>query len=95
MGPCIKKCCYEVSDEFKADFVNALGGCAGEYFTQKSGGKHMCDLPGINMMLLSDVIGEKNIEAAKNCTCCEKDLFFSHRRQGEQRGTHAAFIGIS
>ena len=56
--------------------------------------KYMCDLKGINKMLLLDLLDENNIEVSQNCTYCEEDLFFSHRRQGEYRGSHAAFIGI-
>jgi len=96
MGPCIQKCCYEVSGDFRENFVNALGERVEPHFAPKGGGKYMCDLPGINVGLLGELLGGENIEnieAAKNCTCCEEG-FFSHRRQGEQRGTHAAFIGL-
>jgi len=96
MGPCIQKCCYEVSGEFRENFLRVLGGRVEPYFAPKGGGKHMCDLPGINVGLLSELFGGENIgniEVSKHCTCCGEG-FFSHRRQGERRGTHAAFIGL-
>ena len=93
-GPCISKCCYEVSEEFYENFTDTLGERVKIYFEEKSDGKYMCDLKGINKMLLLDIVDEKNIEISGNCTYCEEDLFFSHRRQGEYRGTHAAFIGV-
>jgi len=96
IGPGISKCCYEVSEDFYKNFIDTLGERVKIYFTGKDNQnqKYMCDLKGINKMLLSDLLDEKNIEVSGNCTCCEKDLFFSHRRQGEHRGSHAAFIGI-
>jgi YfiH family protein len=93
-GSSISKCCYEVSEDFYKDFINTLGMRVQIYFTEKDCGKYMCDLKGINKMLLLDVLDEKNIVISQNCTYCEEDLFFSHRRQGEYRGSHAAFIGI-
>ena len=94
IGPGISKCCYEVSEDFYKDFINTLGERVKIYFKEKDDGKYMCDLKGINKMLLLDLLDEKNIEISDNCTCCEEDLFFSHRRQGEYRGSHANFIGI-
>jgi len=93
LGPCISKCCYEVSEDFYVNFKDVLGERVKIYFREKSGGKYMCDLRGINKMLLLDLLDENNIEVSENCTYCEEDLFYSHRRQGERRGTHAAFIG--
>ena len=94
IGPGISKCCYEVSEEFYKDFADIFGGQVKIFFKEKGNGKYMCDLKGINKMLLLDLLVEKNIEISQNCTYCEEDLFFSHRRQGERRGSHAAFIGI-
>ena len=94
IGPCISKCCYEVSGDFYADFVDTLGERIKVYFDEKDNGKYMCDLKGINKMLLLELLDEDNIEISPDCTCCEEE-FFSHRRQGASRnGTHASFIGI-
>jgi YfiH family protein len=60
----------------------------------KKNDKYYCDLKGLNKMLLEEILLPDNITVSKNCTYCEENLFFSHRRQGEYRGTHAAFIGI-
>lgn len=94
IGPGISKCCYEVSEDFYKDFTDTLGERVRIYFEIKDNGKYMCDLSGINKMLLLDMLNEENIEISQNCTYCGKGLFFSHRRQGEYRGSHAAFIGI-
>ena len=100
IGPCISKCCYEVSEEFFRDFVNTIGTETEIYFNEIPGGKYMCDLKCINKMLLETILNSdtsnnsNNIEISQNCTCCEENLFYSHRRQGGFRGTHASFIGV-
>ena len=102
IGPCISECCYEVSEDFYKNFAGIHGERVKKYFRRddrprlSAEQKYMCDLKSINKMLLLDLpeIGENNIEISQNCTYCEEDLFFSHRRQGEYRGSHAAFIGI-
>ena len=94
IGPCISKCCYEVSSEFYNEFVNTLGEQIKIYFSARSNDKYMCDLKSINKFLLmyEGGLNETNIEISQSCTCCEPELFYSHRRDGENRGTHAAFI---
>ena len=93
IGPCISKCCYEVSAEFYNEFVNTLGEQIKVYFSAASKEKYMCDLKSINKFLLHEGgLDKDSIEISQNCTCCEPDLFYSHRRDGENRGTHAAFI---
>ncbi|MCL2772196.1 MAG: peptidoglycan editing factor PgeF [Oscillospiraceae bacterium] len=94
IGPGISQCCYEVSKDFYENFADILGDEVIIYFDKKSDGKYHCDLKGINKMLLLKELREENIDISQNCTCCEENIFFSHRRQGEFRGTHAAFIGV-
>ena len=94
IGPCISKCCYEVSEEFYINFTETLGERVKIYFKEKGSKKYMCDLKGINKMLLFDIISENNINISPNCTCCEENKFFSHRRQGENRGSQSSFIGL-
>ena len=97
VGPCISKCCYEVSADVYESFADSLGSEINRFFESKSLGaeqKYMCDLKAVNKFLLTRELDESNIEISENCTCCEPDLFYSHRRDGENRGTHAAFISI-
>jgi len=35
------------------------------------------------------------IESARECTCCHRELFFSHRRDAGQTGRQLGFIGLS
>jgi hypothetical protein len=94
LGSCIGECCYEVSPDFRQNFINALGSEAEKHFTP-AGQKYLCDLAGINIMLLKNAgIKPENIQPPPHCTCCSEN-YFSHRRQGEARnGTHISFIGI-
>lgn len=71
IGPCISKCCFEVSEEV----VEALKPYV-EY-TPK-GEKFMVDLKATNRNQLEE-IGVREIDIAPNCTVCESDKFFSYR----------------
>lgn len=95
IGACISSCCFEVSDDVFEEFYNKFGDYIKPFFESKPNDKYNCDLKNINKQLLTDIgIKAENIDISGNCTCCEEDLFFSHRRDGEKRGTLAAFIGI-
>lgn len=72
IGPGIGPCCYEVGDEVLAAFAPAGEGVA-------SGGR--LDLPEVARRLLRQA-GVEEIESAALCTCCEEELFYSHRRDG-------------
>ena len=72
IGPGIGPCCYEVGDEVLETFAGLGQGAA-------SG--RMLDLPEVARLLLRQA-GVEEVELAGLCTCCEEDLFFSHRRDG-------------
>lgn len=79
IGPGIGPCCYEVGEEVLDAFAGIGEGIA-------SG--RMLDLPEAAKRLLR-AAGVEEIESAGLCTCCEDDLFFSHRRDagpGRQAG---------
>lgn len=86
IGPCIGKCCYEVSDDVALKFNEC-------YYDDKGGGKYMLDLSAVNCGLLKEcgVPGE-NISLSGVCTKCRNDLFFSHRGQGGKSGTLGGII---
>lgn len=79
IGPGIGPCCYEVGDDVLATFAGLGAGIASD---------RMLDLPEVARHLLGDS-GVQEIDSADLCTCCEKELFFSHRRDagpGRQAG---------
>jgi YfiH family protein len=72
IGPGIGPCCYEVGD----DVLTAFDDLGDEIATGR-----MLDLPAIARRLLEQA-GVEKIDPADLCTRCEKELFFSHRRDG-------------
>ncbi len=94
IGPCIRSCCYEVS----CDVYSAALECdamLGVYFQEKGNGKYMADLIGLNRALLIRAgLSAENIDADPPCTCCNDDIFFSHRASGGKRGTQLSVITL-
>lgn len=91
IGPSICQKCYEVSedvaDEFKSAFNNS------DMMYKKENGKYQLDLWKANEMVLQEAgIRKCNIENREICTCCNKDVLFSHRATDGKRGNLAAFM---
>ena len=81
IGPGIGPCCYEVGDRVLAAFEQVPEAAEGR----------MLDLAAVARAQLSDA-GVEEIEASGLCTSCERDLFYSHRRDGERTGRQAGLI---
>jgi len=95
IGPAIGICCYEVDENFHVKFTSEYGNSINKYFRMQANGKPSCDLKAMNKAFLSEAgILEANISVSDLCTMCHSELFYSHRRSGEKRGTMAAFIGL-
>lgn len=92
IGPTIGACCYEV-DAPVADAFRAAGQDF-DGFAQPSGDrKWRLDLARANrQQLLLAGIAEDNIETSGLCVSCEKDLFFSYRRDKGETGRQMGFI---
>ncbi len=74
-GPAIRNCCYEVSGEFKDDFTTGLADRQGRLYL---------DLAQVNKdQLLNSGVKKENIFDSGFCTACEKEDFFSFRREGK------------
>ena len=94
IGPRIGVCCFEVKDDFVAEY-RALLGDYGEKFLVFKGDRIYCNLPALNRTLLLDGgVKEEHFEDSGLCTCCAPDLFFSHRASKGLRGTMAAMIAV-
>ena len=90
IGPCIHKCCYEVSRDVYDAVADGLGESVAERFVVPTGnaGKYMCDLAGINRELLIGCgLDEKNVDVIDECTCCNPQKYYSHRYSHGVRGT--------
>lgn len=89
MGPAIKSCCYQVGEEFYNHFPGHLSA-----FSVKNSKIYLELTDIIAKDLINIGIKNENMDICPLCTCCEEEYFFSHRRQGPNRGTMAAFIAV-
>ncbi len=93
IAPSIKQCCFEVDKDVADIFVKKLPWSV-EYIVPKQD-KYNINLQAINARIITDCkVPIENIEITEYCTKCNEELFFSHRRDGTNRGAMAAFLGI-
>ena len=95
IGPSIGHCCFEVDMPVYEAFcqVPVFGeGC----FTADGGDKYHIDLWEVNRRwLLKAGIAAEHLTVTDLCTRCHPDLFWSHRKTGNERGSLAAFIALA
>lgn len=95
IGPAINGNCYEVGKDVYEHF-KFLGKRKSEFFTKTKNNKFYMDLKGINAYILeNEGISIDNIEVCSLCTHCEKDIFYSYRRDGINSGRNISFIILS
>ena len=85
VGPGIGPCCYEVGDDVLAAF-EPLGPDVAE--------GRMLNLRQVAGRLLQQA-GVESVEVSEECTSCQPQLFFSHRRDGERTGRQAGLVWAS
>jgi len=94
IGPSIGKCCYIVDDQVVARVNELLGKEACNVYDEVSRGQYSLNLKELNRLsLLKAGVPRENIIVSQFCTSCEKDLFFSHRRDKGKTGRMMSFIG--
>jgi len=96
IGPSICRKCYEVSEDVAIEFKkNFSKEDVEQFLDDKHNGKYQLDLWKVNELILKEAgISESHIENRRICTCCNKDVLFSHRGLNGQRGNLAAFMVI-
>lgn len=96
IGPSICQECYEVSADVIGAFKNAFDERMYEQlFYEKENGKYQLNLWKANEeVLLESGILPEHISVTDLCTCCNPELFYSHRASKGMRGNLAAFLGI-
>jgi YfiH family protein len=88
IGPSIGPCCYAVSGDVAGAFGTAFGGAV-----VRPGPAPRVDLWESNVRVLAAAgVSPARIEVLGRCTACERDAFFSHRRDGGRTGRHVAFV---
>lgn len=96
IGPSICRDCYEVSEDVIEEIKSAFSSQECDAFYQKNDrGRYQLDLWKMNeQILLNAGILKEHIQVTDLCTCCNPDLFFSHRASQGKRGNLAAFLAI-
>ena len=95
IGPGIGPCCFETHEDVPNAITAALSTAALPYISIMANGKFSVDLKGINARRLEQAgLDPANIALCAHCTCCGEDKFWSHRRQGDGRGSMAAMIEL-
>jgi polyphenol oxidase len=94
IGPSIEMSCFEIKEDtadlFKLNFNNWE-----EFMKQKDEEHYNADLwLAIKLTLRSIGVLEENISISGLCTCCNEDLFFSHRRDKGNTGSLSAIIEL-
>lgn len=96
IGPSIGKCCFQVSLPVAEEFRDSMD-FADKYIAAdlSEKGKYKIDLWEINKeLMIESGIKEENIEITDRCTMCDENLFYSHRKMGDKRGSLAGFISL-
>lgn len=95
IGPGIDRCCFETHEDVPNAMTTALAGGSLPFIHLKENGKFAVDLKGINAKRLELAgLDPANIALCRDCTCCQADKYWSHRRQGTQRGSMASVIEL-
>lgn len=83
IGPCIRGCCYEVSEEMVRDFEERFGVGVVQ-------GRYLSLPKAIRRNLEEAGVGE--VRDLGLCTGCRPDLFYSHRKQKPTTGRNLAAV---
>jgi polyphenol oxidase len=83
VGPCIRECCYEVSEELAQAFARRFG-------SEVVSGRNLSLPAAIGVDLARS--GVEEVHDLGLCTGCRPDLFYSHRKQGPLTGRSLAAV---
>jgi YfiH family protein len=88
LGPSIGPCCFEVGEEVAAQFAAIEGAVI-----RKSGAKPHVDLWRANShFLVAAGLKVDQLDVSPPCTMCDRERFFSFRRDGAHIGQMLSFI---
>ena len=93
IGPSICQQCYEVSEDVVVTVVYAEDQMRQIAEPGREPGKYQLHLLGSLYETLKEAgVPPKSIQVSGVCTCCHKDLLFSHRATAGKRGNLNGFI---
>lgn len=90
IGPCISRCCFETHSDVPQAMLAQVGSEAHRAIFPH-GEKYHVDLKEINRIWLQRA-GVLQIDVSADCTCCQPERFWTHRKTGDARGSLAAVI---
>lgn len=94
IGPSIGACHFEVGDEVVKAFKEAFEETDFISYNETTHKAHI-DLWACNKQVLMEAgMLEEHIIVAEICTCCQDQVFFSHRKSAGKRGTLGAFMAL-
>lgn len=95
IGPSICQDCYEVGEDVAKEFQKSFRGQEDMVLMDKGNGKYLLDLWKANEIILLEAgIQKEHLAVTNLCTCCNKDLLFSHRGSHGKRGNLAAVLAL-
>lgn len=86
IGPCIRECCYEVSEDLARTFASEFGDSVVD-------GRSLSLPAAIRTDL--EHSGVEEIHDLGLCTGCRPDLFYSHRKRGPHTGRTLAAVAVT
>ncbi|MGL5676904.1 MAG: peptidoglycan editing factor PgeF [Cellulosilyticaceae bacterium] len=92
IGPSIGPCCFEVHNDVADVFLQKFGHT--DFIVENDlNGKYNINLWECNKQsMVRAGLKENQIVCLELCTCCEHDVFYSHRHTQGKRGTLGAFM---
>ena len=95
IGPGISRCCFETHEDVPNAILEALGQEAESSIDRLGGGKFRVDLKQINNIWLQKAgLSPDHIDITEECTCCQPEKYWTHRKVGQARGSLAAIIQL-
>jgi YfiH family protein len=96
LGPAIGVCCFEVGEEVVEAVARAIPRVlvpASGAIQRAANGRAHVDLKRLNVMLLeAEGVPALSIDAGPECTSCDRERFFSYRRDKGETGQAIGFI---
>ncbi|KKP87307.1 MAG: hypothetical protein UR89_C0002G0007 [Candidatus Roizmanbacteria bacterium GW2011_GWA2_35_8] len=94
IGPTVGECCYDIDEDRYYEFLEEFDGYSKEIFHRRNGKIHL-NLTKLNyLLLLESGVLKQNIDYFPFCTKCDKDRFFSFRRDNKKAGFGEMFSFI-
>ena len=88
--------CYTVGGNVAEQFLNEFPEATAQTDVQKEEGTCQLDLWQVNRIILEQAgVKPENIVIGGVCTKCHSDVLYSHRVQGNDRGSLAGFLMLA